>query len=178
MANVPYPVGPGSAPTAFTHAEGGSVRHPPGLTWLWSQVVEVKTIGGTTQIGATALTAALTQAIDLNVAFPRNTFPANVQRGEAYIKREVDLAGTGITSLDIELGDTGVDNGLITTTDVFTGALATATYASTPAATQYAFQTEQAFVPLLTLTAVGANVDQLAAGGRFVVCIPFRPLYS
>ncbi len=173
MPNVSYPVGPGSAATALTVAH--RVRHAPGLTWLWSVTCEVKINAGTAQIGATDLAAAVTQEIDLNVAFPNNTFPTNVQRGEAYIKREVDFSGGTITAINASVGDANDPNGLVTATNIFTGA--GEGYFGSPAAAEYAMQPESAFVPTLTLDTTGDNVADVTAG-RLVVVIPFRPLHN
>lgn len=166
------------APTAFTKAGGGTIRWAPGLGWIWSVVAEVVSTPSGPSIGVTALAAAVTQEIDLNVAFPTLVFPENVQLGQAYLKRQVDLAGGAITAVTAEVGDTGDPNGLITALDVFTGAAATATYSDTIAAAEFGMHVEEAFIPTLSLVSTTANLDQLDVGGKFTICIPIRPLHD
>ena len=172
-----YSISPGSAPTAFTKSEGGAVFWAPGLGWIWSVVCEIKQTASGPQIGEVALSAATEQAINLNTAFPSTAFPENVQCGQAYIKRVTDFAGGSATAVTAEVGDAADDNELVTALDVFTGAVATQVYEDTPSAANYAMHIESAYVPLLTLTVTGDNVDDLTAGS-VVVCIPFRPLHD
>ena len=175
---IPYSVGPNLGPTALTKSGGGAVGYAPGLGWIWSVVCEVKAAVAGPSIGATALAAATAQAIDLNVAFPALQFPLNVQCGEAYIRRTTDFAGGSITAMTAQVGDAGDPNGLVTAVDVFTGAAATASHSGTVAAAEYAMHVELAFVPLLTLSTTGDDLDQLEPGARFTVCIPIRPLHD
>ena len=123
--------------------------------------------------------AAMAQTLDLNALFPNNTFPANVDlRAGAKLKLLEECSGTGILSLDAELGgtfDTGADpNGLVTSSDVFTGS--GLGYRNTPAAAEYDDQYEAAFEPSLTLTSTGANLDVADLTGAIQVLIPWSPL--
>lgn len=172
---TPYSIGPNTGATAHTKIGGGAISWAPGFGWIWSVNCIVKQTASGPAIGDTALSAGLTQALSLNTAFPASTFPENVQVGEAYIKHITDFSGTGITALDVELGDAADDDELLTSTSVFTGV--GASYIDTTAAAAYAMHVESAYVPLLTLTATGANLDQLSAG-QLKVCIPIRPLHD
>lgn len=174
MAN-PYPIGPGKAALANTKIGGGAVGWAPGFNWLWAVDVQIKLIGGVPYVGDVALTAATSQEVDLNVAFPGNAFPANVRINGCYIKRITDFAGGAITALTVQVGDTGDPNGLLTATSVFTGV--GAGYTETTAAAQFAQRLETAFVPTLTLTSTTANLTALTAG-RLKVVIPFQPLHE
>lgn len=172
---APYPVGPGKAAIAHFKAGGGAIGWAPGQAWVWSQKCKIRLVGGVPYIGAVALTASLTQEVDLNVAFPQNTFPTNVQRLESYIRRVTDFSGGTISALTAQVGDTGDPNGLLTATSVFTGV--GAGYTETPAAAEFTQRLETAFVPTLLLTSTTANLDQLEAGELWV-CIPIRLLHD
>jgi hypothetical protein len=174
MAN-PYPIGPGKAAIAHFKAGGGAIGWAPGTTWLWSVDCRVRIVAGAPYIGAVALAAATSQEISLNAAFPASAFPANMQVGEAYIKRITDFAGGSISALTVQVGDTGDPNGLLTATSVFTGV--GAGYTATVAAAEYAMHPEAAFVPTLTLTATADDLDTITAG-RLKVVIPIRPLHE
>jgi hypothetical protein len=172
---APYPVGPNKAEILQYKQGGGAVGWAPGVGWLYSVDCKIRLVGGVPYIGAVALTAALSQEVDLNVAFPQNTFPTNMMVDGAYIVRVTDFSGGAISALSVEVGDTAAPNGLLTATSVFTGV--GAGYTETPAAAQHAKHIETAFVPTLTLTAVGANLDQLVAGELKVV-IAIQPLHD
>lgn len=172
---APYPVGPNKAAIAHFKQGGGAVGWAPGHWWLWSADCKIKLVAGVPHIGAVALTAALSQEIDLNVAFPQNTFPTNVLMDGCYIVRVTDFAGGTISAYSAEVGDTGDPNGLLTSTSVFTGV--GAGYTETPAAAQFAKRLETAFVPTLTLTSVTANLDATTAG-QLKVVIPIQPLHD
>lgn len=123
--------------------------------------------------------AAMSQTLALNTLFPNNTFPRNVDlRAGTKVKKITDGSGTGILSLDIEVGgtfDSGVDaNGLLTSSSIYTGA--GAGYLQTPAAAEYDEHYESAFLPSVTLTSTGANLDVSDLAGAFEVLIPWSPL--
>lgn len=174
MAN-PYPIGPGKAVIAHTKIGGGAVGWAPGFGWLWSVDVQIKIIAGVPYVGDVALTAATSQEVDLNVAFPASTFPTNVRMNGCYIKRITDFSGGGITALTVQVGDTADPNGLLTATSVFTGV--GAGFTETTAAAEFAQRIETAFVPTLTLTSTTDDLDALVAG-RLKVVIPFQLLHE
>ncbi len=80
----------------------------------------------------------------------------------AWIRRITDFSGGAVSACAVEGGDTGDDNGLLTTTSVFTGVGAGIT--QTTGAAEFARHEESSFVPTFTITTVTANVDQLTAG--------------
>ena len=119
------------------------------------------------------LPAATTYEIDLNALYTRNVFPEDVDiLPGAKARRITDFAGGAISDFDVEVGDTGDPNGLLTASDVFGEG---AGYDVTPAAAEYARHYESAFAPTLTLTSAGANINVLTAGAC-EVWIPWAPL--
>lgn len=108
--------------------------------------------------------AATSQALSLNATFTANPFPpdAFIQMG-AYVDLIQVFSGGAVTAATVILGDAGATNGLLTISNVWTGA--TTTRICTPAATEYddvALETQ--FVPLLTLVTTTANVNVLTQG--------------
>jgi hypothetical protein len=119
------------------------------------------------------LPAATTYAIDMNAVVAQNSFPSNVDILAGTKFRLIEaFAGTGITDFDVEVGDAGDPNGLVTITDVFGE---TPAYFTTPAAAEYADHYAPAFAPEVLWTATGANVSALTAGSM-ELWIPFRPV--
>lgn len=122
----------------------------------------------------TALDADTAQEIDLNVLYPNNAFPANVQRlPGTFCRVPTDFAGGTINAITAEVGDTADPNGIFTATSIFTGAASI--LASTPAAAENAARTETAYAPTLTLTSTAGNLDTLTAG-QLIILIPWRVL--
>lgn len=119
------------------------------------------------------LPAATTYAINLNTLFPRNAFPADVDiLAGTKCRLIAAFAGGAISDFDVELGDSGDPNGLMSAFDVFGTA---ASYNTDPAAAEYDRHYESAFAPELLWTSTGANIDQLTAGSM-EVWIPWSPL--
>lgn len=122
------------------------------------------------------LPAALTEQYDLNDIL-NDPFPPNVRRTEyCLIGVEVPLAGTGITSVTADLGVFGgaVDS-LVDNVTVSGGV---ARWESTPGGAGMVLpygQVHAALAPGLTLTSVGANLDQLTDGVLWMA-IPRAPL--
>lgn len=124
----------------------------------WIQDIQV--VNGA--IGAVALAAAATQEVDLNVAFPNNPFPTNVYRKNAVVWKITDFAGGSLTNVQFELGDNNDPNGLVTQFTAFTGTGQGPEESLAAAEAQH--QLETAFVPTLTITATGDNVDAITSG--------------
>ncbi len=123
-------------------------------------------------------TAGVTQALDLNVYFGvANAFPAGVFiLPGSYINLVQVFAGGVVATAVMLLGDAGATNGLVTSSNVFTGATLGPTV--TPAAAEYRLiQYEAGFLPLLTLTTTTGNVNTCTSG-VVDVYIPYsvRPL--
>lgn len=102
-------------------------------------------------------------------------FPANVWINVAppYIRRITAFAGGAVSACTAEVGDTGDPNGLVTATNVFTGA--SAGIVTTPSAAEYGARFEAAYAPTITLRTTTANVSVLTAGELEVV-IPYVPM--
>lgn len=161
---------------------GGNARVVRGLTsgvfrdafvgsWWWIQNVK---FGDVTLPGATSL------GITLSATYPANPFPTNVDRGCPVIYVERPLAGGSISSATVILGDSGDDNGLVTSTSIFTGVsgyLPPNLSSGNPAAAEYAPRFESAFDPLLTLGSGGANLSA-ATDFSLWVMIEFSPVAS
>jgi hypothetical protein len=141
-------------------------------------------------IGDFTADAALSQVIDLHDDLTTEArrrkgqsglFPGNAASGAqatgneilmsgAYLRVITAFSGGGAAAVAAELGGTFAsgldDDGLITTTSVFTGA--STNLIATPTAAEYALHPESGFVPELTLTA-DVNIDTLTAGSLEVV---------
>lgn len=152
----------GGNPQLIRALKSGSIKQPFTGLFCWVQRVQV---GDFTGEGDTD------QTLDLAALYPRNPFPENVDIDGAYIVRETDFEGTSITDVDIELGDTGDPNGLLTSTAVEAGE---GTKAATTGAAEFARHYEAAFLPTLRIVTTGANVSALSAGS-LLICIRFRP---
>ena len=112
------------------------------------------------------------QALSLNVAFPQNAFPPEVFiLPGAYIDLVEVVAGGVISAATVILGDTNDDNGLLTVSNVFTGATLGRTV--TPDAAEYPDgRYESQFVPLLQLDTTTGTVAA-ATTGIIDVYIPY-----
>lgn len=126
------------------------------------------TIGDFTGAGATS------QEIDLDAEYPNNPFVNGVWlEPGAHFVLLTEFAGGAVSACTAELGDTGDPNGLITASNVFTGAT-TGVPIVTPAAAEYALRYESGYLPVVTLRTTTANVSALTAG-KLLVRIPFTP---
>lgn len=116
--------------------------------------------------------ADTSQSLSLNVAFPHNAFPAAVFiLPGAYIDLIEVFAGGSVSAATMILGDTNDDNGLLTSSNVFTGATLGRTV--TPTAAEYPDTLyESQYVPLLQLDTTTDNIDTLTSG-IVDVYIPF-----
>ena len=168
MANSNFPLKTGSANggnAALINAlrSGGVIRNAWMPIFLYSQLVSYSDFSD----------SDTSEELDLNATFTSNLFPANVVRRAAYIYVAEDFAGGSVSAATVELGDTGDPNGLLTSTNVFTGA--TNNWVGTPAAAEAEQRVELAFAPTLTLTTTDGNIDTLTAG-KVLVCIEYSPL--
>lgn len=110
--------------------------------------------------------ADTSEALDLNATFTANAFPANVMITHAWLQLYETFGGGTVSAATLILGDAGDDNGLVASTNVFTGqALGIKVGVATEAITQ-----ETAYVPLLQLDTTDGNIDTLTSGavGVFV----------
>jgi len=133
----------------------------PGVPFIHRWPIEV--VDGA--IGAVALTAALTQQIDLATAFPNRLIPDDIAIGPAWVELDTNFAGTSITAATFEGGESDAPDpdAYFTSTSVFSGA---GTRLSAPGANA-ALRARIAEVFTIDLTVVGANLDQLTAGKLF-----------
>lgn len=124
-------------------------------------------------IGAVALGGATPQLISMHTAFPNNTFPPNVMRSWAYWRHITPWAGGLITNVQVEVGDAGDTDGLVTLSTVFG---AGGSYLATAAAAEYIPRPERTFVPHLRLTITGGVPSDLTAGeGEMVIMYQLLP---
>lgn len=119
-------------------------------------------IDGSGRIGTVTLAAAVNQTIDLDVAFPNKTFPNNAWIHGAYIRKITDFSGGTIATATGEGGDAGDTDGLLTATDIFTGA--GAGIVQTAAAAEFARRFESSFVPTFRFVTTVGNVNAFVAG--------------
>jgi hypothetical protein len=113
------------------------------------------------------------QTIDLNVLYPTRAFPANVLRlSGAYVEITTGISGGSISDADLEVGDAGDPNGLLTITPAFT---TNTGFFTTPAAAEYAARIETGFAPTLRVITTGGNASAITAMD-VTVWIPFMPL--
>lgn len=119
-------------------------------------------------------TAGTSQALSLNVAFPQNTFPADVfltMGPVPYLDLVQTFSGGVVSAATMILGITGTTNGYITSQNVFTGA--TLGVLQAPGATIAAANLYRAAdLPLLTFTTTTGNVNTCTQG-IVDVWIPF-----
>lgn len=108
--------------------------------------------------------ASTQQLLDLNVAFPHNTFPTGViLLAGAHVDLIQTFSGGSVSAATVRLGDSGASNGLLTDSNVFTGATTGSIF--TPSATEYRqYNNESAFVPTLRLDTTTANINTLTQG--------------
>lgn len=134
----------------------------PSYWWIY----HCRVSGGA--IGATALAASTSQALDLHVAFPNHLLPEGAIVHCAVIRLVTAFSGGAISAATASFGDAGNDDEWIDLQDIFTGASAVPeTDQGDADATQAAggFTVyEDAFVPLLSLTSTTANLSALTAG--------------
>lgn len=143
-----------------------------GGRFLWYQRLQI----ANGAIGATALAGAVNQTFDLHTAFPTNLFPANVRRLDGtYQKLRTAFSGGAVATATGEIGDAGDTDGLLTATNIFTGA--STSYVDTIAAAENASRIETAFIPTYRIVVTAANVNALTAGD-VTIWIPFLPLAS
>jgi hypothetical protein len=131
--------------------------------WCWMQRVRLADF---------TPAAATTQTLTLNTLFPANPFPEHVERGLPLVWVEGQPRGPSITAFNIELGDAGDRDGLISSTNVYS---AGDTYVQTVGAAEFTHRYEEAFSPTLYLAATGANISVLTAFD-LVVLIKFEPV--
>lgn len=174
MANSTFPVKIGtrnskSSARLFDGMRTGRISYTPGLRFAWVCDFDITLAG--------SLDAAASQEFDLHTYIASNPtvgpiFPSNVRVVGEDLYVTTTFSGGTVSDADAEVGDTGDPNGLRTLTDVFA---ATGWMANTTGAAEYAPHLETAFVPTLTITTTGDNVDGLTAGVVKVV-IYFEPL--
>jgi hypothetical protein len=135
-------------------------------------------IGDFTAAAATsdevALYADLT-ALALGRLGQSGDFPANVWINVAppYLRRITAFSGGAVSACTIEFGDNDDPNGLLTATNVFTGAAAG--IITTSGAAQYAARFEADYAPVVIIRTTSANVSALTAGACEIV-IPYVPM--
>lgn len=140
--------------TALARAKTGSP--PIGLIYWWIQRVRYSDFSD----------ADTSQALTLNTAFPHNAFPTDVFLTfgpTAYIDLVEVFAGGGVTAATLILGVSGNTNGLVESTNVFTGETLGRKYA---AGDLYVAATidQAAMSPLLELNTTTDNIDTLTSG--------------
>jgi len=147
-----------------------------GGRFLWQQKVKIEVVGGVARVGEVALEADGSTEVDLHVAFPNNMFPADVdiQRGAGF-RRLTTFSGGAINAATITVGDTGAANGLITSSNVFTGQTTGRHTIRTSGAAQYDLHSELDFVPVIVIATTNGNGADLEQGEVDIV-IPFLPL--
>lgn len=111
-------------------------------------------------------TAGTQQVLTLNTLFPTNTFPTEVflQLGPiAYLDLIQTFGGGTINAATLILGISGTTNGLVTSTNVFTGQTLAR---KAPGGSLYANTTDyqSAMSPLLQLDTTAGNVNTLTSG--------------
>lgn len=177
MANSTFPI-----PVGVLNGGNGAIARAIAkrrLSWIWDGgrfwwYQRIRIVGGA--IGATALAGAANQTFDLHTAFPANLFPSNVIRLDCtYQKLATAFAGGAVSACTGEIGDAGDTDGLLTATNIFTGA--STARANTVGAAENASRNEEAFVPTYRIVATTANVNALTAGA-LTIYIPFLPAAS
>lgn len=112
-----------------------------------------------------SFTAALQSEAVACPNFPEDVY---VLGGNCVLGTE--FSGGGTTACDAELGDAGDPDGLMTSTDVFTGA---GTGVKSNDGVEVGVHTEAAFSPTLTLTVDGAHTVADLDAGSITVQIPY-----
>jgi hypothetical protein len=167
MANSAWPLRVPSrvaGPHVWRDVSTGRLRWAYGGLHWWVQRIRV---GGFSGAGATS------QELDLHDYNANNLFPADVWLQEgSHIVLITDFSGGAVSACTFEFGDAGDPNGLLTASDVFTGATNDVPIFTTGAA-QYALRYEAAFIPSGTLRTTTANVSALTAG-ELEIRIPYR----
>jgi len=126
--------------------------------------------------------AATSEELDINVKYPTNAFPSNARIKDMMFHNITDWAGTSITAVTVEIGDTGDPNEGLTAVSTFTGVgagIITPAYGTKldGSASDTPPWFEAAYVPTITLRATGANVTALTAG-KLRVAILVEPIQA
>lgn len=169
MANSQYPIKitprGSSNREAIVKLKNGTLSYPIG--WVHWHRFEFS-FDDTTLDGDTA------QEIDLNVLYPANAFPANVQRlPGTFLRVKTAFAGGTINAITAAIGDTGDPDGILTASSIFTGVAEIRP--STPSAAENTARTETAYAPTLSLASTAGNLSTLTAG-NLIILIPWRVL--
>lgn len=115
-----------------------------------------------TALSAEASLSKVLTFAELRSARGYSEIPANALIIDAQVIRHGDFEGPSITAVVVDVGDAGAPTELISGADVWTGAKATADIEmSVPSPTPFE---PAAYVAQVTITATGANLDQLTAG--------------
>lgn len=149
----------------------GSIRYAPAMGFFWSQEIDFAENPGS--VGAVALDADGSSAVNLHTAFPDNLFPKNVVVLWAGMYLQTDISGGTISAATVDFGDAGVGDGLIDGTDVFTGAANA--WSDDSDEPEEDAHLETAFVPQLTIATTGGNTNTITAG-KLELFIMFVPL--
>ena len=172
MANSTFPItistkAPGTSNAKILNAiRSGRVPYTMGNRYWWKCRVQAGDFTGE---------ADGDQTLDLNVLYPTGAFPANVLRlPGTFVRIDTGIGGGTITDADIEVGDAGDPNGLLTVTPAFEGT--DEGLFSTPAAAENDDgRVETAFAPTLRILTTGDETDDIDAMD-VTVFIPFMPL--
>jgi hypothetical protein len=146
-----------------TNGEFPWLERPP---FVWECEIAV---GDFTGAGATSQELDLDALYGTRFPFINEVF---LEPG-AHLVLLTAFSGGAVSACTAELGDTGDPNGLVTASNVFTGATANAPIVTASAA-EYALRSESGYLPTLTLRTTTANVSALTAG-RLLARIPFTP---
>jgi hypothetical protein len=170
MANSQFPLRIG----ARNGSNGGVIRslksnripHAWAPRFWWYQKFDILEAG--------ALDGDTSQRFDLHTYNANNLFPANVIRTAPLLYLGEAFAGGTVNACVGILGDANDDNGLHTSTNIFTGATL-GFLANTTAAAEFAPRFEAAFIPQLGINTTAGNISALTAGELWVA-IGFRPV--
>lgn len=159
--------------------EAGSTGHTAAWSFWWRQTIDFSARPGF--VGEVALVSNVQQIIDLENAFPNNQFPHQSNGFEGALKEtpvfRVDqhAAGSGVTQVDMAMGDNVSDVVLIQFVRIDIGTIG---WRSTPAASEYAPDIRRDTGGLVvSLGTPGATVDQIETG-IFQLAIHFTPIPS
>lgn len=110
--------------------------------------------------------ADTSQALNLNTAFPHNAFPADAFiLPFSYLDLRQTFGGGTINAATLILGYSGDTNGLVESTDVFTGqSLGVKFTGGTAYATTTNVGYQAAVAPLLQLDTTAGNINTLTSG--------------
>lgn len=123
--------------------------------------------------------AGTTKELDLNVHNGTGKlFPADVEIIGVQVYLHTTFNGGATSALDLEFGDNGDPNGLITALEIHEDNSAAAGWQTCVHGTQLADQSRQeaAFIPEALFTATGGNLDALTVGliTIRIKCIPLH----